>query len=239
MASATWTAGWLMSLVLAASPAMAGTPLPDAPHIVVTGQASVSTAPDSVRMTFNFDANAARPQAAKQTVDAEVERLLARLAEFGIDEQDVQAGSLSTSEDVEYDDNGRRVHNGYDASRSVTVLLRGTDRLNALIDSGLAAGAKGVPSLSFESTQAEALRAEAKRKAADDARRRAARAAESFGASLGAIYSIDSVRSTVADGYGRTLDAVTVTGSAGAPARYLQPKIDYTESVQAVFELKR
>ena len=38
---------------------------------------------------------------------------------------------------------------------------------------------------------------------------------------------------------GATLDRVQVTGSRSEGGRYLQPRVEYSESVSVVFELKR
>lgn len=229
----------LTGLFIASLPALAGTPLPDAPHIVVSGEGKVSAPPDSVRLSFEFESRASQPLPAKQSVDQGVNRLLARLTDFGIADSDIRASDLSASEDIDYTDSGRRVSNGFEASRSVSVLLKPVDRLNELIDAGLAAGAKGFSGLAFESTQATALRSEAKRKAIEKVRSQASETAAAFGASLGAVYSVDSVGSnTRFDYYGRTLDRITVTGNR-APGRYLAPTVEYSENVSAVFELKR
>lgn len=228
----------LAALLVLAVPAFAGTPLPDAPHIVVSGEGKVTAKPDSARLSFEFESRAAQPLSAKKAVDQSVNRLLEALSRFGIADKDIEAGSLQASEDVDYTDSGKRVSNGYEASRTVTVLLKQIDRLNDLIDTGLASGATSFNNLQFESTQAEQLRSEAKRKAIQDARAQADETAEALGAGLGPIYSIDNVGSQNRFGYNaETLDKVTVTGSVSG--RYVQPTVEYRASVRAVFELKR
>lgn len=128
---------------------------------------------------------------------------------------------------------------GFVASRSVTVLLRQVARLNAFLDTGLAAGADEIADVSFESSRADALREEARRKAVDDARAKAEGMATAFGARLGPVYSIDSAGSNQAARYGATtLDRIEVTGTRMSPGRYLQAEVEYTGSVSAVFELQ-
>lgn len=231
----------LLLLAALATPGWAGTPLPDGPHIVVTGQGKASAKPDQVSLTFRFESRSTQPLPAKQAVDAAVARMLKLLPTFGITEQDVQAGSLDASEDVDYTDSGKRVSNGFEASRDVTVLLKDIERVNDLIDAGLAAGASGFRNLDFQSSRADELREQARRKAADDARAKAAASVQNFGASLGAMYSIGSVNSREFERYGEsTLDSVTVTGGrVAAPGRYLQPSVEFNEIVQVVFDVKR
>ncbi|MDN5782226.1 MAG: SIMPL domain-containing protein, partial [Luteimonas sp.] len=92
----------LLSLVL--FPAFAGTPLPDAPHVVASGQGKVSAKPDSARVEFNFVQRSQQPLPAKQAVDVAVNRLLDGLDAFGIADKDITASGLDASEDVDYGD---------------------------------------------------------------------------------------------------------------------------------------
>lgn len=73
-----------------------------------------------------------------------------------------------------------------------------------------------------------------------DAREKSSGLSTAFGGSLGPVYSINSVRSGIVDGYGEatTLDRIQVTGTRIQRSAYLQPTVEYTESVSAVFELK-
>lgn len=228
-------------LLLSCTTALAGTPLPDGPHIVVTGEGKLSTKPDSARVRFDFEQRATQPLPAKQAVDTAVNKLLASLGTYGIEDKDITASSLSASEDVNYSDEGKRTSNGFVAERDVTVVLKDIDKLNEFLDNGLASGAHEIGDVTFESTQADSLRDEARQKAVDDARKKAAGMAAAFGANLGSIYSIGSINSRYDDRYGGAtmLDRIEVTGSGMARGRYIQPTVEYTETVNAVFELKR
>lgn len=220
--------------------ALAGTPLPDAPHVVATGEGKVSAMPDSARIQFAFDHTAARPLVAKQQVDVAVNAFLNGLDQFAVDEADVRASELSASEDIEYD-KGRKVSNGFNASREVTVLLKDLSKLNDFLDYGLGAGANGVSDVTFIASNEKQLREQAKRMAVADARARADGLATAFGSRLGPVYSVNSLRSGLVENYGATtLDRIEVTGSRYVRSgRYLQSNVDYSESVQAVFELQR
>jgi len=232
---------WLIAVSLSLCPtAFAGTPLPDGPHIVVSGEGKMSVKPDSARVRVGFEQRAPQPLAAKRTVDQQVERVLDLTGGFGIANEDISASDLQVSEDVDFDDDGRRISRGHVATRSVTLLLKDIDRLGGLLDACLEAGATDLSQIAFESTRAAQLRAEAKRKAVAEAREKGEQMAAAFGASLGAVYSIDSVNSRQAHGWGGAqLDRISVTGSRISAGRYLQPSVDYAEGVSAVFELRR
>lgn len=219
---------------------VAGTPLPDGPHIVVSGEGKVSVKPDSARIVFHFEQRAEQALPAKQTVDKHVNDLLDGTSRFGIASDDVRASDLTTSEDILHDKNDRRISNGFVATRNVTVVLQDMQRLNEFLDFGLATGAS-IFQVTLESTQAAKLRTDAKKKAVNNLREKGNEMAIAFGAKLGGIYSIDSIGSRQGNGwFSGPLDSVLVTGSHRQQGgRYLQPTVEYSETVSAVFELTR
>lgn len=234
----------LTSLLCLASPCLAGTPLPDAPHVVASGEGKVTVPPDEATLTLRATYRNADAALAKQAVDRSIGALLKIAPTFGLAEKDITAADLSLSEDVRYDDDNRRVSNGYVAEREVTLTLHRLDRLGALLDAAVTAGVNEVDDVDFASSHKEALKLEARAKAVADAREQAGGLATAFDAMLGPVYSINSVNSSISSGYGggyssATLDRIEVTGSRVRPAGYLQPTVDYTERVTAVFELKR
>lgn len=220
---------------------MAGTALPDGPHVVASGEGKVSTKPDSARISFEFSARDGRALPAKQQVDAAVNRFLDGLKPYAIEDKDIRASELSASEDVDYDEKGKRVSNGFVAERTVTVVLKDLARLNDFLDFGLGAGATSIGSVAFESTRAKALREEARLQAVANARKQATELAAAFEGKVGPVYSINSLGSSTEDRYGATtLDRVEITGTRYREGgRYLQSDVEYTESVRAVFDLQR
>lgn len=230
----------LIAGLLLTTPAFAGTPLLDAPHVTASGEGKATVAPDLARITLTSKYRNAAPAAGKQAVDRSIEALLDFAPRFGLEAAHVRASDLSVSEDIEYDARDRKVSNGFIATREVTVELRELDRLGEFLDTALAAGMNEVDNIAFESSRADALRAEARDKAVAQAREKASGLAKAFGGALGPVYSINSLHSTAADGYGETtLDRVQVTGTRIQRSRYVQPTVEYSERVSAVFELKR
>jgi len=231
----------MTALLALAGMASAGTPLPDGPHVAASGEGKVSVAPDMATLHFTVEKRSPVAATARSDADQAVNRFLDALAKRGVASADITASGLNLSEDSDRGDNGRRVSNGYVAERSITVKLRALDRFNAVLDDALAAGVNRFGDSSFESSKRAELIAQARALAAQDARRKAEDLARGFSAHAGRIYSIDSSGSNVGMRYrgGDELVTVTVTGSKLAPVRYLQPQIEYSERVQAVFDLVR
>lgn len=230
----------LLAALLIANPAHAGTPLPDAPHVTASGEGKAIVAPDLARITLTAKYRNPAPAAAKQAVDRSIEAFLDLAPRFGLEPDQVRASDLSVREDIDHDERDRTVSNGFIATREVTVELRELTRLGEFLDAALAAGMNEVDRITFESSRADALRAEARDRAVADAREKAGGLAKAFGRALGPVYSINSLHSSGSDGYGATaLDRVQVTGTRIQRSRYVQPTVEYSERVAAVFELHR
>ena len=233
---------WMLAAVLAlpSATAVAGTPLPDAPHVVVQGEGLVSVAPDSATVSMVARHRSADTGEAKRVVDRAVAALLKVAPGFDLAADDITASDLALREDAEYDDNDRRLPTTHIASREVKVRLDDLERLGAWLDAALAAGFTDVSDVSFKSSQEARLREDARARAVADAREKAGGLAVAFGGRLGPVYSINSLNSMQAHGYGNTtLDRIQVTGTRMDSGRYLEPKIDFTERVSAVFEILR
>lgn len=233
-----WIAALLFLLFATAAPA--ATPLPDAPHVVVQGEGLVSVAPDSATVTMVVRHRSADGAEAKRVVDRAVEALLQAAPRFDLKADDLTASDISLREEIEYGVDDRRLPPVFIGSREVKARINDLDRLGAWMDAALAAGFTDIADISFKSSREATLREEARALAVGDAKEKASGLAVAFGGALGPVYSINSLNSMQAHGYGNTtLDRVMVTGSRMDSGRYLQPQIDFTERVSAVFEISR
>ena len=232
-----------MSIALLSLPsvaALAGTPLPQGPHVVVQGEGKVSVAPDTAVVTMVATHRSSDAAQAKRVVDRAVNALLEIAPRFGVTPDDVSASDLELREEVDYDEDDRRLPATHIATREVEVRLDDPERLGPWTDAALAAGFSSISNIRFESTRESALREDARARAVADAKEKAGGLASAFGGRLGPVYSINSRDSIQSQGYGNTsLDRVVVSGTRVDTGRYLEPKIDVTERVSAVFEIVR
>lgn len=233
-----WLSIALLSLPSVA--AFAGTPLPQAPHVVVQGEGKVSVAPDTAVVIMVATHRSSDAAEAKRVVDRAVNALLKIAPRFDVTPDDVSASDLALREEVDYDEGDRRLPATHVATREVEVRLDDLERLGPWTDAALAAGFSSISNIRFESTRESALREDARARAVADAKEKAGGLASAFGGRLGPVYSINSQGSMQSQGYGNTsLDRIVVTGSRAETGRYLEPMIDVTERVSAVFEILR
>ncbi|MBV8367391.1 MAG: SIMPL domain-containing protein [Candidatus Eremiobacteraeota bacterium] len=148
------TAAALLTLLAAAAPATAQTPV--APRqipaqITVSGEGSVDRVPDQATVSFAIVTNddvAARATSANNTA---YNALVARLRGLGID----AAAIKTTSYDLSYNQRPPQPNPqfqqryGYVVSRGVSVTTNRTDQAGAIVDAGVAAGVSNVNGVAF------------------------------------------------------------------------------------------
>src|SRR5580765_4322563 len=101
--------------LIVAGAANAGTPLPDGPHVVTSGEGKVSVAPDMARIVLSVTARDPVATNTKKAIDTAVNAYLDVLRKRRIAEADVSASAVSVSEDFEWE-NGRRISRGFHGS---------------------------------------------------------------------------------------------------------------------------
>jgi uncharacterized protein YggE len=180
----------LTSLALLASPAVAQVP-PAA--ISVSGEASVSVAPDLAQVDGGVTSEAKTAREASDANNAAMGKVLLALKGAGIDEKDYQTSRLSLQPQYAQPTPGRTGApqiSGYRASNRVTIKVRDVTKVAAVIDTLVGAGANEVGGINFIVTQASKALDEARAKAVADARRKAEIYAKAAGVTLGEPLSI-------------------------------------------------
>ncbi len=202
-----------------------GTPIPPQPvsgyipnTITVSGYGEATGTPDVAYVQLgvnivNPDVGRAVAQA-NETMDAVQDAM----RQFQIANEDMQTVSYSVWPEDRYDPQtgqptGERV---YHVDSMLSIKVRDLEATGDIIQAGLDAGANTVAGLSFGVEDTDALQAEARTNATNDARARAQQMANALGVTLGAPI-------LVTEGYGYTPPVVFATprmdfgGGGGAP----------------------
>ncbi len=186
LALAVLTGAWL------ASPALAQTAAP--PAISVTGEATVSVAPDQAQIDGGVTSEAKTAREASDANNAAMGKVLLALKGAGIDEKDYQTSRLSLQPQfaANYKPSDRAPGIvSFRASNRVTVKVRDvTKAAGIIIDVLVGAGANEIGGIHFTVTQASKHLDEAREKAIADARRKADIYAKAAGVTLGEPISI-------------------------------------------------
>jgi uncharacterized protein YggE len=178
----------ILAGILLATPALAQTASPA--MISVTGEATVSVAPDLAQIDAGVTSEAKTAREASDANNAAMGKVLLALKSASIDEKDFQTSRLSLQPQAAPNRPGPASIVGYRASNRVTIRLRDVTKVATVIDTLVAAGANDVGGINFTVSQASKLLDEAREQAIADARRKAEIYAKAAGATLGAPLSI-------------------------------------------------
>ena len=175
-AVAVAAAAWL------AAPALAQVP---PPAISVSGEATVSVAPDQAQIDAGVSSEAKTAREASEANNAAMGKVLLALKGAGIEEKDYQTARLSLQPQYSPNRTGASAVTGYRASNRVSIKLRDVTKVANVIDTLVGAGANEIGGIHFVVSQASKLLDEAREKAVADARRKAEIYAKAAGVTLG------------------------------------------------------
>jgi uncharacterized protein YggE len=174
------------SSALLAAPAL-GQIVP--PAITVSGEATVSVAPDLAQVEAGVTSDAKTAREASEANNAAMGKLLLALKAASIDAKDIQTSRLSLQPQSAPNRSTNAIV-GYRASNQVTVRLRDVTTVASTIDLLVGAGANDIGGINFMVSQASKLLDDAREQAVADARRKAEIYAKAAGVTLGAPLSI-------------------------------------------------
>jgi hypothetical protein len=175
--------------ILLAAPALAD----DVPlaAISVTGEATLSVAPDQAQIEAGVTSEAKTAREASEANNAAMGKVLLALKAAGIDQKDIQTSRLSLQpESAPNRTPGPNGIVGYRASNHVTVRLHDVSKIAGTIDMLVGAGATDIGGINFSVSNASKLLDDARAQAVADARRKAEIYAKAAGVTLGAPLSI-------------------------------------------------
>jgi uncharacterized protein YggE len=175
-AVAVAAAAWL------AAPALAQVP---PPAISVSGEATVSVAPDQAQIDAGVSSEAKTAREASEANNAAMGKVLLALKGAGIEEKDYQTARLALQPQYAQNRTGPSAVTGYRASNRVSIKLRDVTKVANVIDTLVGAGANEIGGIHFVVSQASKLLDEAREKAVADARRKAEIYAKAAGVTLG------------------------------------------------------
>lgn len=210
--------------------------LPEGPHVVTSGTASVDAVPDIATLSIEVNVAAKDAATAKKQADERVAQYLTFLELNQVSKKDIRSANLRTQPDYDYQ-NGKSILKGYRAVRTVEVTLRQLDKLNPLLDGALKAGLNEIRSVSLGVAQPDSYKDKARQAAIKDAIHQAQELAEGFNSKLGPVYS---VRYHVSNYQPSPMVRMMKADAAPSNAQetYEQATIQFDDQVDVVFQLE-
>lgn len=194
------------------------------PTIVVSGMGDVEVAPDLAEISLAVDTQEPTARAAGDANASAMERVIQALVQSGVPRDDIETrGYTIFPEHIHRPDAEPQIR-GYRATNTVVVKTTKLDRVGALIDTALGAGANRVDGVSFSLRDPAVAQSAALKEAVERARRSAEAMAEALGVRLGRVLQASST----AAGQGRPIPVMRMARAEAmdmAPAAAVAPPI--------------
>jgi uncharacterized protein YggE len=158
--------------------------------VEISGEGSVSAAPDFARVTLGVTSTGKNAGEAMAANAKAANALVSLVKAEGVAPADIQTSELSISPMFSQAPPGQQTApaiTGYSVSNNLTVTLRDIPRLGALLDKAVAAGANSIYGIGFGHNDPSALLDKARPLAVADARRKAEIYASAGGARIGRL----------------------------------------------------
>jgi len=221
--------------------------------ITLSGHGEIKAIPDTANIYFTIQKEGKTVKEAQAAVAAIEKKALDSLKGYGIDDKDIQTTNASFNPKYEYVYDtktlvpcsefncpprpGKSVISGYEAYENITVKIRKVDDVGKIMEELGTVGVTGLNGPNFTIDDEDALKAEARKMAIDDAREKAKELAKDLGVSLGSISSFSE-----GGGYQPVYfeKAMTTMDSAGvtAPAELPKGENTITSDVTITYEIR-
>lgn len=148
-----------------------------------SGEGKVVAKPDIAKVQLSVVTDALTSKAAQNDNSKKSKTITDYLKKQNIDDKDIK----TTGYNIYPQFGGQPTITGYQVNQSMEVKIRDLDKVSDILDGVVTAGANQVSQLSFEIDNPEALKAEAGKKAIEDAKKKAHELENQVGISLGKI----------------------------------------------------
>ena len=162
--------------------------------ITVIGEGKVKIKPDIARANIGVEVMKNSVKEASDANKAALEAVLAALKAQGIEEKDIQTSGFSIfAERFGPEGPLPEDQTNYRVSNNVSVVIRDLEKVGAILDAAIEAGANNIYGIEFGLDNTEAVQAEARKEAVANARAKAEELAELNGVTAGGVVSVSEV----------------------------------------------
>ncbi len=201
--------------------------------ISVSASGEASVAPDLALVRFAVSENGKELGAAQDSVNARASAVLARVRDLGVADGDLRAPDVQIHPEYDYRHGQKLI--GYRVVRRMTARVRDLDRLGALLDAVVAAGANEVHGAEMIASDPSAADHAALAAAVASARARAEAIAEAAGVTLGDVVHVEE---DDAPGIGQPpMGMMAMAESADVPTEVAAGDLTVTRHIRARFSI--
>lgn len=227
-----------LAILVLTVPVRANESLP-ARSITVSGEAEREVMPDRAQLSLTAEVRQATVDGARTEANRRIDSLLRLLSDLKVPKSDIDSTILEVRPEFTWNpQTGTQRLQGYLVVRSVRVKLTDLDKLGALLERGMTAGANQISAPTFTHSRREALLREVLGTATLDARRNAEAAAAGIGMNVGPAQRIEILEESGGP-QPMMLGMVRAAAApdAAAEASYQPAQLTLKARVRATFDL--
>ena len=188
--------------------------------ITISGQGKILATPDIGEVSLGVLSEAKTVAAAQKDNTEKMNKVIKAMKDLEIDEKDLKTVNYSIYPNYQYI-SGKSVIIGYQVSQTLAVKIRQLDKASEVLAKAAENGVNQIGSLAFTIDDPESIKAEARKKAIDDAKQKADVLKKDLGVNIVRIINFyESATQPPVSYYGEK--AYGIGGGGGAPAPDVQ-----------------
>ena len=205
--------------------------------ITVTGEGKVVAVPDIATVDLGASVERTTVAAAQQENTRIMNALVEGVKGFGVRSEDIQTTSYQIYPQYDYSDGQTRLR-GYQVSQNVRVKVRALDRLSDILGLAGSLGANQVGGITFTVDEPEAIKAQAREEALEQAKAKAKALAKIADVTLRRVVSF-SENASVPPIYQPYFDKAAELGRGGASAPTVEAgSTEFVLNVSVTYEIE-
>lgn len=202
--------------------------------ISVGGEGKVMVKPDEAVLYIGVETNNEDSKIAKTQNDAVMAKMIDFLKKSGVNSKDYKTEQVSLYQRQDYQTKEKY----FQASQSIQIQITDLTKYESLMAGLIEAGANKINSVQFRSSEVEKYESEARKKAVENARKKAKDYAETLGQNVGkALMVYENNTQTIFPRVGQ-MKAMAYAESDTATQTLAEGEIEITAHVNISFELK-
>lgn len=152
-----------------------------------SGEGKVVSKSDIALVNLSIVTESATSKSAQDNNSKKSKAVVDFLKKQKIEEKDIKTTSYNIYPQYRYPENDKPAINGYQVNQTMEIKIRNLDNVSAILDGVVSAGTNQINSLSFQIDEPEQLKAEARKMAINDAKKKARELEKELGIDLGKI----------------------------------------------------
>jgi len=158
--------------------------------VTVSGEATVAVAPDAAIIRIGVSSQGRSAREASDANSKHMAAVLSAIKDAGVADRDIQTSRLSLQPQYDSSKPGPARLLGFQVTNQVTIKIRDIDKMPAILDRAIGAGANEMSGIEFVVSEQSKLLDQAREEAIADARRKAELYAKAAGGKLGPVAAI-------------------------------------------------